>query len=248
MANLYEIEGYCNSLLQVQAFSDYCPNGLQVDAGRAEIKRLGLAVTASLAVIEQAARWQAQLLLVHHGLFWKNEAQPLVGVKGRRVRQLMQSGLSLLGYHLPLDAHSSLGNNAQLGRILGLEGAPLEERGLLWLADLPEPLGAGKFTQRIDLALGRSPLRLNGQGEIRRVAWCSGAAQGYLEQAAAAGAQAYISGEVSESSYHLAAELGVHYFAAGHHATERYGVQALGEHLAEKFGLETAFFDQNNPV
>ncbi|QFY89337.1 Nif3-like dinuclear metal center hexameric protein [Magnetovirga frankeli] len=248
MPNLYEIERYCNTLLQVQAFSDYCPNGLQVDAGAVEIKRLATAVSASQAVIEQALRWQAELLLVHHGYFWKNEAQPLVGIKGRRVRQLMQGGLSLLAYHLPLDAHVGLGNNAELGRRLGLEGRPLEEHGLLWIADLETPLGVGKFTQRLDLALGRTPLRFTAKGEIQRVAWCTGAAQGYIEQAAAAGAQAYISGEVSEPTYHLAAELGLHYFAAGHHATERYGVQALGHHLAEEFGLEMTFLDQNNPA
>lgn len=248
MAKLYDIESYCNTQLEVHAFTDYCPNGLQVDAGQVEIKRLATAVTASGAVIEQAADWGAELLLVHHGYFWKNESQPLTGIKGQRIRRLMQSGISLLAYHLPLDAHPTLGNNAQLGKLLGWEGAPLEERGLLWQTELAAPMGAGKLTQLLDKALGRTPLRLTGSGDIQRVVWCTGGAQGYIEKAAAAGAHAYISGEVSEPTYHQVMELGLHYFAAGHHATERYGVKALGAHLAEHFGLEMAFFDQDNPV
>ncbi|MBF0257090.1 MAG: Nif3-like dinuclear metal center hexameric protein [Gammaproteobacteria bacterium] len=248
MAKLNEIERHCNSLLSVEAFSDYCPNGLQVDAGRSEIKRLATAVTASLEVIEEAADWGAELLLVHHGYFWKNEPPVLTGIKGRRVRRLMQQGLSLMAYHLPLDAHPELGNNAQLGNLLGLEGRPLQEHGLVWMANLREAVGVGQLTLLLDKALGRTPLRLTAKGDISRLAWCTGAAQGYIEQAAAAGAEAFISGEVSEQTYHQVAELGLHYFAAGHHATERLGIRALGEHLAEAFGLEHRFFDQDNPI
>jgi dinuclear metal center YbgI/SA1388 family protein len=248
VANLYEIEDYCNTLLAVDGFDDYCPNGLQVDAGGKQINRLATAVTASQAVIQQAAAWGAELLLVHHGYFWKGEAAPLTGMKGQRICSLMRHGLSLMAYHLPLDAHSQLGNNAQLGRRLGFDGHPLTPSSLVWVADLPEPLGCGQMTQLIDKALDRTPQRLTARGEISRVAWCTGAAQGYIEQAAAAGAQAFISGEISEQSYHLVTELGIHYFSAGHHATERYGVQALAGHLVERFGLETAFFDQDNPV
>jgi dinuclear metal center YbgI/SA1388 family protein len=248
MANLYELVDYSNRLLASDDWTDYCPNGLQLDGGRPDISRLAMGVTASQWVIDQAIAWGAQLLLVHHGYFWKGEAQPLVGIKGRRVRSLMCNGLSLLAYHLPLDGHPELGNNALFGKALGLEGRPWEGNRLLWLADLPQPLSGGQLLQMIDRALSRTPLRLAARGEISRAAWCTGAAQDLIEQAAVAGAQAFISGECSERIWHLVNELNLHYFAAGHHATERFGIQALGVHLAERFGLETAFFDENNPV
>lgn len=248
MADLYELVDYCNSLLQSPGIADYCPNGLQVDAGNPAIRRLALGVTASQVVIDQAIDWGAQGLLVHHGYFWKGEPQPLVGIKGRRIASLICNGLSLLAWHLPLDMHPELGNNAGLGRALGLEGRPWDERGLLWVADLPEPLSGGQLLQKIDKALARTPLRLAARGDISRLAWCTGAAQNMIEQAAAAGAQAFISGECSERTWHQVHELNVHYFAAGHHATERFGVLALGEHLAKRFQIETAFFDEDNPI
>ena len=248
MADLFEIEAYCNSLLSADRFRDYCPNGLQVDAGGAEVRRLATAVTASLAVIEAAAAWGAELLLTHHGYFWKGEAEPLRGVKGKRVRTLMQNGLSLMVYHLPLDAHPELGNNRGLGKALGLQGAPLDEEGLLWSADLPEPMDGAAIAALIGQSLGRPPLHLAAPGRIERLFWCTGAAQGYMERVAGEGGQAYLSGEVSEQSYHLARELGIHYFAAGHHATERFGVRSLGAHLAERFGIEYRFIDEENPV
>lgn len=248
MADLTEIETYCNSLLSTDRFRDYCPNGLQLDGGRAGIGRLASAVSASLAVIEAAAAWGADLLLVHHGYFWKGEAEPLTGVKGRRVRALMQNGIGLMVYHLPLDAHPELGNNRGLGEALGLRGEPLDEEGLLWSAALPEPLDGEALAGLIGQALGRPPLHLAAPCGIERLFWCSGAAQGYLEKVAGRGGRAYLSGEVSEQSYHLARELGMHYFAAGHHATERFGVRALGAHLAERFGIAHRFIDQDNPV
>lgn len=248
MADLFEIEAYCNSLLCTDRFHDYCPNGLQVDAGRAEVRRLATAVTASLAVIEAAAAWGAELLLTHHGYFWKGEAEPLRGVKGKRIRALMQNGLSLMVYHLPLDAHPELGNNRGLGEALGLQGAPLDEEGLLWSADLPEAMDGAAIAALIGQSLGRPPLHLEAPGRIERLFWCTGAAQGYMERVAGVGGQAYLSGEVSEQSYHLARELGIHYFAAGHHATERSGVRSLGGHLAERFGIEHRFIDEENPV
>lgn len=248
MVNLYELVDYCNSLLGSQGMADYCPNGLQLDAGVAEINRLALGVTASRSVIDRAIDWGAQALLVHHGYFWKGEPQPLIGIKGQRVRRLMCNGLSLLAYHLPLDTHSELGNNALFGKAMGLLGRPVTEDGLLWLADLPEPVSGGQLLQQIDKALGRTPLRLAARGEIRRLAWCTGAAQDLIEQAAAAGAQAFISGECSERTWHQVNELNIHYFAAGHHATERSGVQALGAHLGEQFQIGTLFFDEENPL
>jgi len=252
MATLREVESFCNRLLDVGAFKDYCPNGLQVDAGKDEIQSVITGVTASQALVDAAIGAGADLLLVHHGYFWKGESPTLTGIKGRRVRALMRHGVNLMAYHLPLDAHPELGNNRRLGIRLGLEqGAPLDEGdGLLWSARLEIPESADAMGARIEAALGRRPLHLGaeGVGEIRTVGWCTGAAHGYIERAAAAGLDAFISGEVSEQTAHLARELGIHYFAAGHHATERDGVRALGECLAAEFGLRHRFVDIPNPV
>ena len=249
MITLAALESYCNRLLDAGAFADYCPNGVQVDAGTGDIRRLLTGVTASQALIDAALERQADLLLVHHGFFWKGEPETLTGMKGRRIRTLMQGSVNLLAYHLPLDAHPEFGNNRQLGLRLGLDQCAALEGGLLWQAELPEPESPDQLAQRITAALQRTPLHLpGGPQRIRRVGWCSGGAQGLIEQAAAAGLDAFISGEVSEQTLHQARELGIHYFAAGHHATERYGVQALGAHLEREFGLEHQFLDLNNPV
>ena len=247
MVELHHLLDYCERRLQLAGFSDYCPNGLQVEAGR-EVRRLVSGVTASMALIEAAAEAGADALLVHHGYFWKGEAEPLTGMKGRRIQALFRHGISLLAYHLPLDAHLELGNNRCLGDRLGMQGAPLSENGLLWVAELEEPMAATDLAVRISGGLGREALHVPGGGPIRRVGWCSGGAQGYIEQAAAAGCDAFISGEISEQTTHQAHELGLHYFAAGHHATERYGVQALGEELATEFGIGHQFIDIPNPA
>jgi dinuclear metal center YbgI/SA1388 family protein len=246
MTELRDLVSFCDELLDTGSFSDYCPNGLQVEAGET-VSTLVSGVTASQALIDAAAEAGADALLVHHGYFWKGEAQPLTGMKGRRVHSLYSHGISLIAYHLPLDAHIELGNNRQLADRLGLAGEPLESGGLVWGAELDET--PEQLSLRLHDALGREPLLLSGgPGRIRRVGWCTGAAQGYIEQAAAAGCDAFISGEVSEQTLHQAAELGIHYFAAGHHATERYGVQALGEALAGRFGIRHRFIDIPNPV
>ena len=245
--DLRELVSYCDRRLEAGSFDDYCPNGLQVEAGE-QVTRIVSGVTASLDLIEAAVRAEADLLLVHHGYFWKGEAAPLTGMKGRRVRRLMQSGLSLLAYHLPLDAHHELGNNAGLGRALGLDGAPIADKSLVWGAHLEQPQSPQALGERISDALAREPQLLCGERPISRVAWCTGAAQGYIVQAADAGYDAFISGEVSEQTLHLARELGIAYFAAGHHATERFGVQSLGTELAEAFDLEHRFIDVPNPV
>ncbi|MCU7850893.1 MAG: Nif3-like dinuclear metal center hexameric protein [Candidatus Thiodiazotropha sp. (ex Monitilora ramsayi)] len=249
MIDLLTLEAYCNQLMAVDDFDDYCPNGLQVEAGEA-VTRLMVGVTACQALIDAACEWEADLLLVHHGFFWKGEPAPLRGMKGRRISSLINGGISLLAYHLPLDAHAVYGNNAQLGDRLGFDGAAAEENdGLVWTVELPEPLKPEYLSARIDQALGRTPLHIPGhQRPLKRIGWCTGAAQGYLETASAMRLDAFISGEVSEPTVHLARELGVDYFAAGHHATERFGVQALGQHLAERFELEYCFTDIDNPV
>lgn len=252
MVKLNELVRYCDERLQAATFEDYCPNGLQVEAGDS-VSRIVSGVTASLAQVEAAVEAGADLLLVHHGYFWKGEAAPLTGLKGKRVRRLMQSGISLLAYHLPLDAHAELGNNAGLGSALGLPGAPLPGsscagNSLVWGADLDQPIDPDVFAKTIEQRLNRAPLVLNAQQPLKRVAWCTGAAQGYITQAAEAGYDAFVSGEVSEQTLHLARELGITYFAAGHHATERFGVASLGAELAKVFGLEHRFIDLPNPV
>lgn len=249
MADLRLIIDYCDRLLEVEAFEDHCPNGLQVEAG-GEVRRIVSGVTASLALIEAATQLQADLLLVHHGYFWKGEPQPLVGMKGRRVAALYRGGISLAAYHLPLDAHPELGNNAMLGRLLEIDQpAAVAESGLLWAGGMSPARTAEELSAFLEERLGRPPLWLaGGPSHIKRVAWCSGAAQGFISRAADLGCQAFISGEVSEQTFHQASELGIHYFAAGHHATERYGIQALGETLAGEFGVEHRFVDLQNPV
>ena len=249
MIELIDLEMYCNDLLEINNFQDYCPNGLQIDAGRTEIQKVVTGVTASQALIDAAVDVEADLLLVHHGYFWKGESEPLTGIKGRRIRTLMQAGISLLAYHLPLDAHPQFGNNAKLAEQLGFSSAFLVEDGLIWQADLESPLRADELALRIAQAMGRQPLHISaGERAIQRIGWCSGAAQDYIESAAALGLDAFITGEVSERTVHLARELGIHFYAAGHHATEKFGVQALGKHLAECHDLEHQFIDIPNPA
>ena len=244
-----ELELYLNDLLQSARFNDYCPNGLQVE-GRRRIMRLATGVTASLALLEAALEWGADAVLVHHGYFWKNEPARIIGQKYRRLRTLLSNDLNLFAYHLPLDAHPEYGNNAQFGAKFGWIGERhFGEHELGWMATLPLPITVEALAVRLDNTLDRAPLVLgDADWEVRRVAWCTGAAQSYFAAAIDAGADVFVSGEVSESTTHLARETGVAYLAAGHHATERFGVQALGAHLAEQFDVEHLFIDVDNPV
>lgn len=246
---LYELRDYNASLLQTNLFKDYCPNGLQVE-GRAEVKRIATAVTASQAVIDGAVDWGADALLVHHGFFWRNEDAAIVGIKKRRLAKLLQHDMSLLAYHLPLDAHETLGNNAQLGLMLGVQTTVrYGDQNLLCSGSLSVAQSLGQFSLFIESKLQRAAQVIAGDGRpIKRVAWCSGGAQGYFELAISQGVDAYITGEISEQNFHLAQESGVAFIAAGHHATEQFGIQALGLHLSEKFGLHHRFFNQENPV
>lgn len=249
MVSLPQLVAYSDELLDVGRFEDYCPNGLQVE-GRESVRRLVAGVTASQALVDAAAATGADVLLVHHGYFWKGESAAIAGSKRRRIKALLDAGMSLLAYHLPLDAHPEYGNNAQLALRLG---AAVEGRfgpSLLGMyGSLDTALDAAEFGARIATALRREPLHIAGdERPIRTVAWCTGAAQGLIEAAAALGVDAYVSGEISEQTVHAAREMGIHFYAAGHHATERYGAQALGRHLAQHFGLAFDFIDVDNPV
>jgi dinuclear metal center YbgI/SA1388 family protein len=252
MITLKELVDYTDILLSVEKFDDYCPNGLQVE-GRAEAGLLVTGVTASMDLIEAAIGAGADALLVHHGYFWKGEDARITGMKRARLHRLLATDTSLLAYHLPLDAHPELGNNAQLARVLGIEAAgTFGDDGGMQLAQhgvLPAPLDGAALADLIHQRLGREPLHIPGsQGMIRRLGWCTGAAQTYIDAAVDLGLDAFISGEISEQTVHVARECGLHYFAAGHHATERYGVRALGEHLADRFGIRQQFIDIDNPV
>jgi len=250
MTNLDDLVTYVDDMLEVEHFADYCPNGLQVE-GRLEVRKLVSGVTACQALLDAACEHKADALLVHHGYFWRGEDARVVGMKRQRLQTLLQTQMSLLAYHLPLDAHPVYGNNAQLGERLGFvaEGQFGGEPAVGLYGHLTEAMPASRLARHIEQVLQRPPLHISGDTSvIHSIAWCTGAAQGYIEQAIRLGVDAYVSGEISEQTVHIAREAGIHYFAAGHHATERYGVQALGAHLAAHFGLEHEFIDIPNPV
>ncbi len=249
---LSELQACLDELLQPTSISDYCPNGLQVE-GRAQISRLVTGVTASQALLDAAVAADADAILVHHGYFWKGENPCIRGIKKRRLATLLAHDISLLAYHLPIDLHPQFGNNAQLAARLGIsiEGGlePDNPRSIGLYGRLAAPLTAIQLADLLEQTLGRRPEHIEGgPALIERVGWCTGAAQGYIGQAIDRGLDAYISGEISEPTVHDAREGQVHYFAAGHHATERYGVQAVGEYLSETLGIEHRFIDIANPV
>ncbi len=249
MATRKNVTSYIDELLTIEDFKDYAPNGLQVD-GKEKITKIVTGVSATLALIEAAIESKADMIIVHHGWFWKQEDPCIAGMKYNRLKLLMSNDISLLGYHLPLDAHPTLGNNAQLAQRLDIETEDvMDEQGVGNYGRLDEYISLDSLGARIENSLGRKPLLIEGGDHaIRKVAWCTGGAQDRIAMAAEKGIDAYISGEISEHTVHVARELGIHYIAAGHHATERYGVKALGEHVAAKFGLVCEFIDIDNPA
>lgn len=251
MVQLKELLNYSNNVLEIERFQDYCPNGLQIE-GKTEITKIVSGVTASQALIDAAIREKADLLLVHHGYFWKGEDARIIGLKYNRIRSLIEAGISLLAYHLPLDAHPLYGNNAKLAEILDLDIAgsfPPNSSSVGMYGRLKTPMSAAEFNQKITIALAREALHIGENSEqIQTIAWCSGAAQGYIDEAVELGVDAYLTGEISEQTVHIARENGLHFYAAGHHATERYGVKAFAEHLASHFNLSHQFIDIPNPI
>lgn len=238
-----------NGLLQPERFKDYGPNGLQVE-GKSEIRRIVSGVTASRALIEVAIDAKADAIFVHHGLFWRGMDGRITGWLKERIRLLLAHDINLFAYHLPLDAHAELGNNAQLGVKLGVQGqAAFGDQNLGWLADA-DFANATVLAEHVQSVLGRKVTLAGADGHkpIRKLAWCTGGAQGFFESAIAAGADAYITGEISEPQMHLAREMGVSFIAAGHHATERYGAPAVAAYVAKECGLEHEFIDIDNPA
>lgn len=247
-----EILKTLKTLLRPEQFKDYCPNGMQVQ-GKPQIQRLVTGVTACQALIDRAIAAQADMLLVHHGYFWRGEDETITGIKKTRVEALLKHEINLLAYHLPLDVHAELGNNAALGKLLGFKTTgdlgKQNNNSIGLTGELETPLSGEELGAVLEERLGRQALHIPGSAKpIRTVAWCTGAAQNFIELALKSGVDAYITGEVSEQTVHFARETGIHFFAAGHHATERYGVQAVAAHLVEKFGLDHVFIDIDNPV
>ena len=249
---LKQLVNYTRQLLQVERFVDYCPNGLQVE-GKPNVNKIVTGVSASMDLLQAAKQAGADAVLVHHGYFWRGEEAVITGMKRRRIGQLLTHDLNLYAYHLPLDCHADLGNNACLGQLFALQNIQTHPVGntpaLLWSGQLAHPMSACAFSDDLSKKLQREPLCISGtEKPIQRVAWCSGGAQDYIVDAHRLGVDAYISGEISERTYYQAQELGLHYFACGHHATERLGIQALGEHLTARFDVQHRFIDSDNPV
>ena len=248
MVDIQQLNDYIDDLLQLHQFKDYCPNGLQV-AGSQKIKKIVTGVSANLALIQAAQTANADALLVHHGFFWKGENPCIVAIKRQRIAALIKNDINLLAYHLPLDAHPIYGNNAQLGQLLGFTFEhTLKAEPLVFCGHVTKTMTGTAVKEKITQVLQRAPLHIPATRPIKTVAWCSGGAQSMLEAVALTGIDAYITGEISEQITHIAQEYDIHFFAAGHHATESYGVQALGQHLAEHFNLEHQFIDIPNPV
>jgi dinuclear metal center YbgI/SA1388 family protein len=250
MVSRKEILDWCSQELALSQFRDFSPNGLQIEGTR-DISKIVCAVTASQAAIDFAIAQQADMLLVHHGMFWKGEPSIITGWKKQRIQSLITSNINLVGYHLPLDAHQQWGNNVQLAVKLGwvIDGYS-GEQNLLQYGRLSQPQSSKELAQHIARILKREPLLLchDPHQSVQRLAWCSGGGQSFFQQAIELGVDVFITGEVSEPQYHLAVESGVGFIAAGHHATERYGIQALAAAISAKFKLSYQFFDEANPV
>jgi dinuclear metal center YbgI/SA1388 family protein len=246
---LKELNHYIAELLLPERFNDYCPNGLQVE-GKSEIKKIVTGVTASMALLQAAQAENADAVLVHHGYFWRGESPVVTGIKKRRLQFLLAHDMSLLAYHLPLDAHAELGNNVMLGKLLGFGSvAYLDDKNMMPWVQLEQNRRLSVFADELSAKLNRQVQYIGDPSKpISTVAWCTGAAQSYMEQAIANEVDVFISGEISEQTVHLARESNTAFISAGHHATERYGIKALGEHLAEKFDLHHQFIDIDNPI
>lgn len=246
------LQDLLNNLLNASQISDYCPNGLQVE-GKREIQKLITGVTASQALVDEAIARGADAILVHHGYFWKGEDAAITGMKYRRIKALIDNNINLFAYHLPLDVHPTLGNNAQLAALLGITNitplSGIKPEGVVMTGQLGSPVNASTLGEELARVLDREPLFAGRSDKpVTSLAWCTGGGQGFIEQAVAQGVDAFITGEVSEQTVHTARECDIAFFAAGHHATERYGAKAVGEYLSKEQGLNVEFVDIPNPA
>jgi dinuclear metal center YbgI/SA1388 family protein len=246
------LKTYLDGLLRTHEISDYCPNGLQVE-GVTEITKLVTGVTASKALIDEAIKRNADGIVVHHGYFWKGESQTITGMKKQRLKTLIENDINLYAYHLPLDVHPELGNNRQLADLLGIKNiaavASVKPTGVLMQGEFENALSSGELRDALGSLLSRAILLEGSEAKpIKTLAWCTGGGQGFIEQAVELGVDAFITGEVSEQTIHTAREMDIAFFAAGHHATERYGAKALGEHIESHFDVAVEFVDIDNPA
>ena len=249
--NNFSLENYLDQLLSSATIQDYSPNGLQIE-GRSEVKSIVCGVTASQALIDSAVEQGTDAIFVHHGYFWKGENPQIKGMKKKRIQTLLRNDINLYSYHLPLDVHPELGNNAQLAALLDIEvtgDAEVKPAGVLKKGKLACAQSAQAFADKMSARLNRSVLLESvGDKPVNTLAWCSGGGQNFIEQAVSEGVDLFFTGEVSEQTIHIAREAGIHFIAAGHHATERYGAKAIAEHLAEHCGLDACFIDIDNPA
>ncbi len=247
MTNL-ELNNYCKTLLNIDSFKDYCPNGLQIE-GKTEIKKIISGVSITLELIETAIAQNADAIFVHHGFFWKNEKPILIGAKRKKIALLLKHNINLFAYHLPLDAHPTLGNNIQLGQKLGITNMSPVKNSYVWQGAFKTEITLDNLSSLLTKTLKRQPLTFSPKHKkIKTIAWCTGGAQSYLETAIELGVDAYLTGEVSEQSPYTAIENDIIFISAGHHATERYGVQALGQHLENKFSFDHHYIEISNIV
>lgn len=249
--NIFELETYVNNLLDVGRFQDYAPNGLQIE-GRPDILRIATAVSASMNVVEQAIEQGVDALLVHHGYFWKGERLEIRGIKRKRLSAFIKEDLNLLAYHLPLDAHADFGNNASMAKRLGVNVSHIlpwnRQQNLLWMGEYSNVVSPDEFFEKLKSIYGKQVIHVPvARKSIQKVAWCTGGAQDVMEEAIEHSIDAFVTGEFSERTYHLAKESNVHFFAVGHHASEKDGIYFLGEHLSKQFGIQHFFIDEPNP-
>lgn len=250
--NQIELINYCNHYLAIHQIDDFCPNGLQVEGDNREVKRIALGVSISLEFIEKAIEAKADLIITHHGMIWDKDSRVIQGPYKKKIEKLLRSGIAASSYHLPLDYHLEVGNNIQLGQILGLkdlETIPRESDKAEAVAGTPAQKSISDFSDHLSKKLGRDPLVLSfGPEEISKAVIITGGAQNYFSVAVKEGADCFITGEVSEKNYSLSQEYGIHFISAGHYATEQFGIQALGAHLEEKFGVDSCFLEIANPI
>ncbi|WP_395496521.1 Nif3-like dinuclear metal center hexameric protein [Arsenophonus endosymbiont of Lipoptena cervi] len=246
--NNIKLEKIINQYLKIDNYQDYSPNGLQVE-GRAEICKIVTGVTASQALLNEGIKLSADAIIVHHGYFWKNEPQVILNMKRNRLKTLLCNNMNLYSYHLPLDCHPIIGNNIQLGNLMEVE---IESyiTPFLPIGKFTKSITADNLISRLSNRLNRQPLYCgdNGPIKIHKIAWSTGSSQDLIQKAAEAGADAFVTGEVSEQTIHIAREMKIHFYAAGHHATEKFGVKLLGEWLNKNYGFQVIFIDINNPV
>jgi dinuclear metal center YbgI/SA1388 family protein len=241
-----DLEKYLNTTLEIKNFKDYCPNGLQIQ-GKNQIKKIITGVSANQELIDLAIQKNADAIIVHHGFFWKNEPQTITGIKKNRIASLLKNDINLFVYHLPLDVHSTLGNNINLANILGIKNPQPIENSLVWQGEVD--LSLASLSDLIADKLGRNPLIFGEKTkQINTIAWCSGGAQSYIDKAIEIDADCFITGEVSEQIPAIAKENDIAFISAGHHATEKGGAQLLASHLSVKFDVNCEFVDVENIV